>query len=133
MHDCRLIGLPTVEDPRGSLTFAEAGRDIPFAIKRVYHLYGVPAGSERGGHAHRRLDQVLIAVAGAFDVVIDDGLEQRRVRLDDPRAGLRIPPGIWREMDTFTEGAVCVVLASELYEAADYMRDYEQFLAWRRL
>jgi dTDP-4-dehydrorhamnose 3,5-epimerase-like enzyme len=132
VHDCRLIALRTVEDPRGSLTFVEGERDIPFAIKRVYHLHGVPVGSERGGHAHRRLDQVLIAVAGAFDVLLDDGVERRRLRLDDPRAGLHIPPGIWREMDTFSDGVVCVVLASELYEASDYMRDYEKFLTWRR-
>jgi dTDP-4-dehydrorhamnose 3,5-epimerase-like enzyme len=132
VHDCSLIALRTVEDPRGSLTFAEAERDVPFEIKRVYHLRGVPPGGARGGHAHRRLDQVLIAVTGAFDVVLDDGDELRRVRLDDPRTGLHIPPGIWRELDRFLEGTVCVVLASELYEVADYIRDYDEFLAWRR-
>jgi dTDP-4-dehydrorhamnose 3,5-epimerase-like enzyme len=132
VHDCRLITLRTVDDPRGSLTFVEGEHDVPFAIKRVYHLYGVPPGGARGGHAHRRLDQVLIAVAGAFDVVLDDGAEQRRVRLDDPRVGLHIRPGVWREMDGFSDGAACVVLASELYDAADYVRDYDEFLAWRR-
>jgi dTDP-4-dehydrorhamnose 3,5-epimerase-like enzyme len=132
IDDCRLIALRTIEDPRGSITFMEGEHDVPFAIRRVYHLHGIPEGSERGGHAHWRLDQVLIAVAGAFDVLLDDRVEQRRVRLDDPRAGLHIPPGIWREMDTFSEGAVCVVLASELYDASDYVRDYEEFLKWRR-
>jgi dTDP-4-dehydrorhamnose 3,5-epimerase-like enzyme len=132
VHDCRLIPLRTVEDPRGSLTFVEGEFDVPFAIKRVYHLYGVPPGGARGGHAHRLLDQVLIAVAGAFDIVLDDGAELLCVRLDDPRVGLHIPPGVWREMDGFSEGAACVVLASDLYEAADYVRDYDEFLAWRR-
>jgi dTDP-4-dehydrorhamnose 3,5-epimerase-like enzyme len=132
VDDCCLIALRTVEDPRGSLTFVEGEQDVPFAIKRVYHLYGVPPGGARGGHAHRGLDQVLIAVAGAFDVVLDDGAGLRRVRLDDPRVGLHIPPGVWRELDGFSEGAVCVVLASELYEAADYVRDYDEFVAWRR-
>jgi len=132
VHDCRLIALRTVDDPRGSLTFVEGELDVPFAIKRVYHLYSVPPGGARGGHAHRRLDQVLIAVAGAFDVILDDGAEVRRVRLDDPREGLHIPPGVWREMDGFSRGAACVVLASELYEATDYVRDYDEFLAWRR-
>jgi dTDP-4-dehydrorhamnose 3,5-epimerase-like enzyme len=132
VQDCSLVALRTVEDPRGSLTFVEAGCDVAFEIKRVYHLYGVPPGGARGGHAHRQLDQVLIAVAGAFDVVLDDGVEVRRVRLDDPRTGLHIPPGVWREMDSFSRGAVCVVLASELFEQADYVRDYDEFLAWRR-
>jgi dTDP-4-dehydrorhamnose 3,5-epimerase-like enzyme len=132
VHDCSLIALRTIEDPRGSLTFVEGERDLPFQIKRVYHLYGVPPRGARGGHAHRRLDQVLIAVAGAFDVVLDDGAKVRRVRLDDPRTGLHIRPGVWRELDRFSEGAVCVVLASELYDAADYVRDYDEFLAWRR-
>lgn len=129
---CRLLCLPTIEDPRGSLTFVEEQRDVPFPITRVYHLHGVPAGGRRGGHAHRRLEQVLIAVAGAFEVLLDDGKERERVRLDDPGVGLHIPPGVWREMDSFIEGAVCVVLASMPYEASDYVRDYEEFLAWRR-
>jgi dTDP-4-dehydrorhamnose 3,5-epimerase-like enzyme len=133
VDDCRLIALRTIDDPRGSLTFVEAEQDIPFAIKRTYHLHGVPAGGARGGHAHRRIDQFLIAVAGSFDVVVDGGRNRRRIRLDDPRVGLHIPPGIWREMDSFAEGTVCVVLASELYDAADYERDYEAFLTWCRL
>jgi dTDP-4-dehydrorhamnose 3,5-epimerase-like enzyme len=128
---CRLIPLRTVDDPRGSLTIAEADRDIPFAIERVYHLHGVPTGGRRGGHAHLRLEQLLIAVAGSFDVVLDDGTARRRVRLDDPRTGLYIPPGVWRELESFAEGTVCVVLASMPYEADDYERDYEEFRTWR--
>jgi uncharacterized RmlC-like cupin family protein len=131
VDECRLISLRTVDDPRGSLTIAEGERDIPFAIERVYHLHGVPAGGRRGGHAHRRLEQVLIAVAGALDVVLDDGAEQRRVRLDDPRTCLYVPPGIWRQMESFAGGTVCVVLASMAYDDADYERDYEEFLTWR--
>jgi dTDP-4-dehydrorhamnose 3,5-epimerase-like enzyme len=133
VDDCRLIRLRTVEDPRGSLTIAEAEQDVPFPIRRVYYLHDVPPGGARGGHAHRCLHQVLVAVAGEFDVVLDDGARQRRVRLDDPRTALHILPGVWREMDRFTANAVCVVLASEPYDASDYVRDYEQFLAWRRL
>jgi dTDP-4-dehydrorhamnose 3,5-epimerase-like enzyme len=131
LDECRVVPLRTVDDPPGSLTIVEGVRDIPFPIERVYHLHGVPAGGRRGGHAHRRLEQILVAVAGAFDVLLDDGVAQRRIRLDDPRAGLHIPPGIWRELDSFTEGAVCVVLASMQYDAADYERDYQEFLSWR--
>jgi len=132
VDECRLIPLRTVEDPRGSLTIMEGDRDIPFAIERVYHLHGVPARGGRGGHAHRRLEQVLVAVAGAFDVLLDDGASRRRVRLDDPRTGLYIPPGIWREIESFAVGTVCLVLASMLYDEADYERDYEQFVTGRR-
>jgi dTDP-4-dehydrorhamnose 3,5-epimerase-like enzyme len=131
VDDCRVIPLRTVEDPRGSLTIVEGELDIPFPIERVYHLHGVPAGGRRGGHAHRRLEQILIAVAGAFDVLLDDGVARRRVRLDDPRAGLHISPGVWRELESFTVGAVCVVLASMPYDDDDYERDYEEFLNWR--
>jgi len=132
VDDCGLITLRTVEDPRGSLTIAEGEQDIPFSIRRVYYLYDVPQGGARGGHAHRNLHQVLVAVTGGFDVVLDDGAVRRRLRLQDPRTALHILPGVWREMDRFTENAVCVVLASELYEASDYLRDYQEFLVWRR-
>src|SRR4029077_10048744 len=104
VDECRLVSLRTVDDPRGSLTIVEAERDIPFPIERVYHLHGVPAGGRRGGHAHLRLQQVLTAVAGSFDVLLDDGAARRRVCLDDPRTGLHIPPGVWRELDSFTDG-----------------------------
>jgi len=128
---CRLIPLRTVDDPRGSITIVEGEQDVPFPIERVYHLHGVPAGGSRGGHGHRRLEQLLVAVAGEFDVLLDDGAERRIVRLDDPGTGLYIPPGIWRELEAFAAGSVCLVLASMLYDAADYERDYADFLAWR--
>jgi dTDP-4-dehydrorhamnose 3,5-epimerase-like enzyme len=132
VDDCRLTTLRTVEDPRGSLTIVEGEQDVPFPIRRVYYLHDVPEAGTRGGHAHRTLHQVLVAVAGGFDVVLDDGVARRRVRLDDPRTALHIVPGVWREMERFTENAVCLVLASEPYDASDYERDYRQFLAWRR-
>lgn len=132
VDDCELISLRTVEDRRGSLTIAEAEHDIPFPIRRVYYLYDVPRGGARGGHAHRCLHQVLVAAAGGFDVVLDDGDVRRRVRLEDPGTALLILPGVWREMDRFTDSAVCVVLASDPYDASDYLRDYTEFLAWRR-
>jgi hypothetical protein len=132
VEDCRIIPLRTIDDPRGSLTFVEGERDLPFAIKRVYHLYGVPPAGERGAHAHRQLQQVIIAVAGSFAVHVDDAVSRRVIHLDSPVQGLLIPPGIWRDMRGFSGSAICLVLASELYDAADYVRDYDEFVTWRR-
>lgn len=126
--DCRLFDLPRIQDPRGNLTFAEGDRHVPFEIRRVYYLYDVPAGAERGGHAHRRLHQVLVAVSGSFRVRLDDGTERRTVLLNRPYTGLHIVPGIWRELEDFSSGSVCLVLASERYDEADYWRDYHAFL-----
>lgn len=126
--DCRLFELPRIQDPRGNLTFAEGGRHVPFEIRRVYYLYDVPAGAERGGHAHRRLHQVLVALAGSFKVRLDDGTERRTVVLNRPYTGLHVVPGIWRELEDFSSGSVCLVLASERYDEADYWRDYHAFL-----
>jgi hypothetical protein len=128
VRDCRLIELPRITDPRGNLTVAEGLRHVPFEIRRVYYLYDVPAGAERGGHAHKRLHQLLIAVAGSFEVVLDDGRERRAVRLNRPYWGLHIIPGIWRELDDFSAGSVCLVLASDVYDESDYYRDYARFL-----
>jgi hypothetical protein len=126
--DCRIFDLPRIQDPRGNLTFAEGNRHVPFEIRRVYYLYDVPAGAERGGHAHRRLHQVLIAVSGSFRVRLDDGTERRTVLLNRPYTALHIVPGIWRELEDFSSGSVCLVLASERYDEADYWRDYTSFL-----
>src|SRR5947207_9273163 len=126
---CRLIDLPRVADPRGNLTFVENGRHIPFEIRRVYYLYDVPGGAERGGHAHRRLQQLLIAIAGSFDVVVDDGRRRRRYHLNRSYFGLYLPPMTWRELDNFSSGSVCLVLASEPYDEADYHRCYQTYLA----
>jgi len=129
VNDCRLIELPKITDPRGNLTFVEGGQHLPFAIRRVYYLYDVPVGAERGGHAMRTCHKVMIALAGSFIVTLDDGQERREVRLSRPEQGLLIPPMIWREMNDFSSAAVCLVLASDYYEAADYYRDYPEYLA----
>lgn len=124
----RLIDLPVISDPRGDLTFVEGMRHVPFDIRRVYFLYNVPVDSERGGHAHRELEQVVFALSGSFRLKIDDGHEKSEYWLRDPRKGLYINRLIWREMDRFSQGAVCMVLASQPYDAADYYRDYDEFL-----
>ncbi len=128
LQDCKLISLPKIPDHRGNLTFVEGMNHIPFEIARVYFLYDVPAGAERGGHAHKELRQLMIAISGSFDVVIDDGHDKERFRLDRPFQGLLIPTMVWRELDNFSSGSVCLVLASHPYDEADYFRDYQDFL-----
>jgi len=128
LTDCRIIDLPKINDPRGNLTFIEAGRHIPFDIKRVYYLYDVPGGAERGGHAHRALHQLIIAMSGSFDVILKDGRQQQRFHLNRSYFGLLICPMIWREIDNFSSGSVCVVLASNFYAESDYYRNYDEFL-----
>src|SRR6478672_10813445 len=109
---CRMIEFPRIQDPRGNLTFMEGGRHIPFAIKRVYYLYDVPGGAARAGHAHKELEQILIAMSGSFDVTVDDGVVRRKVHLARSYYGLYIPPMIWREIDNFSSGSVCLAFAS---------------------
>jgi hypothetical protein len=133
VDQCRLIELPRINDPRGNLTFIEGSRHIPFEIKRVYYLYDVPGGASRGGHAHRELHQLLVAMSGSFDVVLDDGEKKRTVTLNRSYYGLYLPNMIWRELVNFSSGAVCTVLASHYYEEADYYRDYDDFKAAARL
>lgn len=127
LSTCRLIDLPKISDPRGNLTFIEGERHIPFPIRRVYYLYDVPGGAERGGHAHRALHQLIIAMSGSFDIMLDDGRKKQRFHLNRSYYGLYVGPMIWREMDNFSSGAVCLVLASNLYDESDYYRDYEDF------
>ncbi|MFA6204153.1 MAG: FdtA/QdtA family cupin domain-containing protein [Gallionella sp.] len=126
--DCKIIELPKITDPRGNLSFIEGGQHIPFDIKRVYYLYDVPGGSDRGSHAHRKLHQFIVAMSGSFDVVLDDGKEKRRFHMNRSHYGLYVCPMMWRDLDNFSSGAVCMVLASERYDETDYIRDYEQFL-----
>lgn len=129
LQDCRIIDLPIVADPRGNLTFIEGGGHIPFDIARVYYLYDVPGGSERGGHAHKGLQQLIIAMSGSFDVVLDDGQDKTRFHLNRSYHGLYVPNMLWRELDNFSSGSVCMVLASNHYDEADYYRDYAEYTA----
>lgn len=125
---CTIVDLPRIQDPRGNLTFVEGSRHIPFDIERVYYLYDVPGGSERGGHAHKALHQFIIAMSGSFDVVLDDGRGTKRVHLCRSYYGLYLCPMIWRQLDNFSSGSVCMVLASSRYDEADYYRDYTEFM-----
>jgi hypothetical protein len=128
LNDCRLIELPKIADPRGNLTFVEGGNHIPFDIKRVYYLYDVPGGSDRGAHAHKNLHQFVIAMSGSFDIVLDDGERQRRFHLNRSYYGLYVCPMMWRTLDNFSSGGVCMVLASERYDESDYIRDHDEFI-----
>ena len=128
ISDCKIITLPKICDRRGNLSFIEGSIHIPFDISRVYYLYDVPGGSERGGHAHKDLQQLIIAMSGSFDVVLDDGVNKIRYHLNRSYIGLYIPHMIWRELDNFSSGAVCMVLASNRYDESDYYRNYESYL-----
>ena len=128
LQDVRIIDIPKIVDPkgRGKLSVIEKNI-IPFSVKRVYYLYDVPSDSYRGGHAHKKLIQFMIPLSGSFEVLLDDGVEKKKIMLNKPDKGLLIPQGIWREMDNFSSGAICLVLASENYEESDYYRDYSEF------
>lgn len=125
---CRMVDLPKITDPRGNLTFIEGNRHVPFDIRRVYYLYDVPGGAERGGHAHKDLHQLIVAMSGSFDVVLDDGKNKQRIHLNRSYNGLYVCPMIWRELDNFSSGSVCMVLASNQYDESDYYRDYNEFI-----
>ena len=129
IKDCKIIDLPKIAEPRGNLSFIEGGRHIPFDIKRVYYLYDVPGGAERGGHAHKDLHQLIIAMSGSFDITLDDGREKKTFHLARSYYGLYVCPMIWREMDNFSSGAVCLCLASNFYDESDYYRDYSDFMS----
>jgi WxcM-like, C-terminal len=133
LTECKIIDLPKISDPRGNLTYIEGGRHVPFEIKRVYYLYDVPGGAERGGHAHKGLHQLIIAMSGSFDVILKDGKQQKRFHLNRSYCGMYVCPMIWRELDNFSSGSVCMVLASNLYDEADYYRNYEEFVRVQNL
>ena len=127
IEKCKIIDLPKITDPRGNLTFIEGGKHIDFEIKRVFYLYDVPGGAERAGHALKTCQQFLIAMSGSFDVVLDDGHQKKRFHLNRSYCGIYIAPMVWRELENFSSGSVCMALASTFYDAPDYYRDYEEF------
>lgn len=127
INDVQLIQIPTVEDLRGNLAFVQ-NDFLPFELKRVYYLFDVPSTAFRGGHSHVNQHEILIALSGSFEVLINDGKEKKSYLLNKPNIGLHIPTGIWRELENFSSGAVCLVLASDVFEESDYIRDYNEFL-----
>lgn len=131
IDDCKIVELPIVHNDAGNITVLENSSEIPFDIKRVYYLYDVPMGAERGGHAHYQLQQYVVAASGSFTFMLDDGTNKKEVFLNHPDKALHIVPGIWREMKDFSSGSVCLVLASMEYTEEDYMRDYNEFLNFR--
>lgn len=133
VYDCSVIELPKNHDPEGNLTPIYSNVHVPFDIKRVFYLYDIPGGESRGAHAHKKCHQFLVAASGAFEVVLDDGINKRTVTLNRPFFGLHVPPGIWASEQGFSSGSVCLVLASEKYDESDYIRNYEDFLEYRKL
>ena len=131
LEDCRIIELPKIHEPRGNLSFVESNNHIPFAIERVYYVYDVPGGSDRGGHAHKGLHQLIIAMSGSFDITLDDGKDKKTFHLARSYFGLYVCPMIWREMDNFSSGSVLMVLASNKYSEDDYYRNYDDFMKAR--
>jgi len=131
IDDCQVIDLSKIHRSSGNITVVENEINIPFKVKRVYYLYDVPAGEDRGGHAHYQLEQYIIAASGSFDVTLDDGKNTKTVSLNRPHLALHIVPGLWRELDNFSSGSICMVLASNKYDEKDYIRDYNKFKEWR--
>ena len=134
IKNLKIINIPKISDPqgRGNLSFIEKNI-IPFKIKRVYYLYDVPSDGSRGGHAHKKLNQFLIPLSGSFDVIVDDGSSKKTFTLNKPNKGLYIPNGIWREMENFSSGAICLVLASDYFDESDYFRDYKRFIQFKHI
>ena len=128
----KIINLTKIVDPRGNLTVAEQMKDVPFDIKRAYWVYDVPGGESRGGHAHKECEEVIVAVSGSFDVTLDNGEIRETYHLNHPYQGLYVGTGIWRTLEDFSSGAVCLVMASHLFEEEDYIRDYDEYRQWAR-
>ena len=132
VFDSSLLEISKINNEAGNLTILENGLNIPFDVKRIYYLYDVPSGSARGGHAHIELEQYIIAANGSYDVILDDGKNKKKFTLNRPNLVLHILPGMWRELDNFSSGSISMVLASKLYDEKDYIRDYNQFLNYKR-
>lgn len=132
VYDCSVIDVSKVNNDAGNITVVENGHNIPFEVKRIYYLYDVPSGEARGGHAHYELEQFIIAASGSFDVILDDGVNKKRVSLNRPNLALHIVPGLWRELDNFSSGSICMVLASHKYEESDYIRDHNEFIKLKK-
>jgi hypothetical protein len=133
IHNCNVVEMEKNHNPAGNITVYQNGSPQPFDVKRIYYLYDVPGGSERGGHAHKELHQLIVAASGSFDVIIDDGRNKKIIQLNRPYYGLLVVPGIWREIVNFSSGAICLVLASHKYREEDYLRDYNAFTEWKSL
>ena len=131
VYDCSVIELKKNHREKGNLTVVQNNIEVPFEVKRCYYLYDVPGGEERGGHAHKELHQLIVAASGSFDVILNDGNIKRTISLNRPYYGLLVVPGIWRELNNFSSGSVCLVLASEVYKKEDYIRSYNDFLEWK--
>lgn len=131
VHDCIKVPLQKIKSSEGNLVALENGVNMPFDIKRIYYLYDVPFGSERGGHAHQELEQYLVALSGSFTVTVDDGLQRKEIFINNPSEALFLKEGIWREINNFSSGSICLVLASKEFSEADYIRDYQDFLNFR--
>tara|TARA_B110000211_G_C14077035_1_gene552624 strand:+ start:2330 stop:2743 length:414 start_codon:yes stop_codon:yes gene_type:complete len=132
VFNCSIVDLSKVHTIAGNITVVENGDNIPFEVKRVYYLYDVPAGVERGGHAHYELEQYIVAAGGSFDVTLDDGLNKKKFILNRPNLALHVVPGLWREIKNFSSGSITMVLASEIYKEEDYIRNYEDFLKLKK-
>jgi hypothetical protein len=131
IYNCNVLTLPKIHNRSGNITALNNSKDLPFDIQRVYYLYDIPGGGLRGGHAHKELQQLIVAVSGSFDITLDDGLNKKTVSLNRPNYGLRVIPGIWRKLSNFSSGAICLVMASHEYDESDYIRDYKEFLIYK--
>lgn len=133
VYDCSIVELRRISMRQGNITPVEGCKDLPFDVKRVFYSYDIPGGESRGAHAHKECHQLLVAASGAFEVLLDDGVNKRTVLLNRPYYGLHVPPGIWAAEQGFSSGSICLVLASHGYDAGDYIRDYQEFLKYRNL